>query len=67
MRKISLKQCHVRWKDPKNVFRTEWNINNVPALVRYEKTDEGVGEVGRLIEDEMLDEQRLNGLLSVSS
>lgn len=56
-----------RWKDPKNVFRTEWKVNNVPALVRYEKTSEGVKEVGRLIEGEILDQQRLEKLVSTSS
>lgn len=56
-----------RWKDPKNVFRTEWRVNNVPALLRFEKTSEGVNEVGRLIEGEILDQERLEKLLSPSS
>jgi hypothetical protein len=56
-----------RWKDPNNVFRTVWKVHNVPALLRFEKTGEGVKEVGRLIEGEILDEQRLNSLMSSSS
>ena len=59
--------CAYRWKDPKNVFRTQWKVNNVPALVRFEKTGEGVKEVGRLIEGEILDQERLDRLLSSSS
>jgi hypothetical protein len=56
-----------RWKDPNNIFRTVWKVHNVPALLRFEKTSEGVQEVGRLIEGEILDEQRLNSLVSSSS
>jgi hypothetical protein len=56
-----------RWKDPKNVFRTQWKVNNVPALVRFEKTGDGVNEVGRLIEGEILDDERLTKLVSGSS
>jgi hypothetical protein len=56
-----------RWKDPNNVFRTVWNVHNVPALLRFEHTSDGVKEVGRLIEGEILDEQRLNSLVSPSS
>ena len=56
-----------RWKDPNNVFRTVWKVHNVPALLRFEKTSEGVKEVGRLIEGEILDEKRLNSLVSSSS
>lgn len=52
-----------RWKDPKNVYRTEWKVNNTPALLRFEKTGEGVKEVGRLIEGEILDRERLERFL----
>jgi hypothetical protein len=44
-----------------------WKVNNVPAVVRFVKTSEGVKEVGRLIEDEILDEQRLASLVAPSS
>jgi hypothetical protein len=42
-------------------------VHNTPALVRFEKTSEGVKEVGRLIEHEILDEKRLNELVLSSS
>ncbi|KAM0723077.1 hypothetical protein Q7P37_001277 [Cladosporium fusiforme] len=51
------------WKDSKNVFRTNWNVNNVPALVRFEKAGDTVKEIGRLIEGEILDEERRQQLL----
>jgi hypothetical protein len=59
--------CIFRWKDPKNAYRTEWKVFNTPALLRFEKTSEGVKEVGRLIEGEILDQERLEKLLSPSS
>ncbi|CZT17468.1 related to Thioredoxin domain-containing protein C21C3.12c [Ramularia collo-cygni] len=55
----------LEWKDQKNVFRVGWNVNSVPALVRFEKSSEGgIREVGRLLEGEILDEERLGKLLS---
>ncbi|CAJ2502598.1 Uu.00g099920.m01.CDS01 [Anthostomella pinea] len=49
-----------QWKDPKNPFRTKWNIHNVPALVRYQRVDGAApAETGRLMEGEILDEKRL--------
>ena len=56
-----------RWKDPKNVYRTEWKVHNTPALLRFEKTSEGVKEVGRLIEREILEQERLEKLLAGES
>jgi hypothetical protein len=38
-------------------------VNNVPALVKYEEVDGVTKEVGRLIEGEILDGERLAGLL----
>ncbi|KAI5365368.1 putative Thioredoxin domain-containing protein [Septoria linicola] len=55
------------WKEAKNVFRTKWNVHNVPTLVRYEKLGSDAKEVGRLIEGEILDESRLQELISGSS
>jgi hypothetical protein len=52
-----------RWRDQKNVFRTTWNVNNVPALVKYERVDGVTKEVGRLIEGEILDGGKLAGLV----
>lgn len=45
------------------MFRTTWNVNNVPALVRYERVDGVTKEVGRLIEGEILDGEKLGGLV----
>jgi hypothetical protein len=52
-----------RWRDQKNIFRTTWNVNNVPALVKYERVDGVTKEVGRLIEGEILDGEKLAGLV----
>ncbi|KAI0472673.1 hypothetical protein GGR56DRAFT_676749 [Xylariaceae sp. FL0804] len=39
------------WKDPACVFRTKWNIHNVPTLVRYERLPGGeLIERARLVE-----------------
>lgn len=55
-----------RWKDAKNVYRTKWNVYNVPTLVRFEKVGDNMVEVGRLTESEIMDQERLNGLLQGS-
>lgn len=60
-----LKFCDaIRWRIPTNVFRTTWSIHNVPTLVRYQRVDGDVKETGRLVEGEILVEQRLKHLLS---
>jgi len=51
---------HPRWKDLSNVYRTKWNVNAVPSLVRYELVDGSVKETGRLVEAQILDRGRLN-------
>lgn len=48
-----------RWRDKSNVFRTKWNVNNIPTIVRFERVDGGITETGRLVEAEILDEKRL--------
>lgn len=48
-----------RWKDPQNAYRTKWNVNNIPALVRYESVNGEVVETGRLVEGEILDQEKL--------
>ncbi|KAK2063053.1 hypothetical protein LY76DRAFT_504464 [Colletotrichum caudatum] len=53
-----------RWKIPTNVFRTKWNVHNVPTIVRYRRIDGGIKETGRLVEAEILDEKRLTGLIA---
>ncbi|CCF35454.1 hypothetical protein CH063_01310 [Colletotrichum higginsianum] len=51
------------WKIPTNVFRTKWNVHNVPTLVRYQRLGGEVRETGRLVEAEILDERRLKELI----
>ncbi|KAK1638474.1 hypothetical protein BDP81DRAFT_371946 [Colletotrichum phormii] len=55
------------WRVPTNVFRTKWNVNNVPTIVRYELSDGEVKETARLVEGEILDEKRLRLLISKNS
>jgi gentisate 1,2-dioxygenase len=53
-----------RWKDLKNIYRTQWKVNNVPALVRYQCVNGEVSETGRLIEAEILDKAKLQAFLA---
>ncbi|KAL5340457.1 thioredoxin-like protein [Aspergillus crustosus] len=53
-----------QWRDPSNVVRKKWNVNSVPTLVRFEKGEEGVREVGRLVEAEILDRKRLKSFVT---
>jgi gentisate 1,2-dioxygenase len=53
-----------RWKDLKNIYRTQWKVNNVPALVRYQRVNGEVSETGRLIEAEILDKAKLQAFLN---
>lgn len=53
-----------RWRDPENIYRTKWNVNSVPTLVRYERVDGKVKEVARLEESEILDSKRLHNLIN---
>ncbi|KAJ5460195.1 uncharacterized protein N7458_001747 [Penicillium daleae] len=52
------------WKDPKNIYRTQWNVNNVPALVRYQRINGEVSETARLIEAEILNKAKLEAFLA---
>ncbi|KAJ5533582.1 hypothetical protein N7494_010134 [Penicillium frequentans] len=52
------------WRDPKNVYRTNWNVHNVPALVRFERVDGEVSATGKLIEGEILDKAKLCAFLA---
>ncbi|KAL2839094.1 hypothetical protein BJY01DRAFT_219412 [Aspergillus pseudoustus] len=52
------------WRDPKNIFRTKWNLTAVPTLVRFESVDGTVKEVGRLVEGQILDRARLSKFIS---
>nr|ACG47569.1 thioredoxin-like protein 5 [Zea mays] len=55
------------WRDPRNVYRAKWNVNNTPTLARYERVDGKVKEVGRLVEAEILDSKRLKNFITSSS
>ncbi|KAI0470571.1 hypothetical protein GGR56DRAFT_678459 [Xylariaceae sp. FL0804] len=52
------------WRDPANVFRTVWNVNCIPTLVRYERVAGKVAETGRLSEGELLDGERLSAFVT---
>ncbi|KAJ6088354.1 hypothetical protein N7486_009615 [Penicillium sp. IBT 16267x] len=52
------------WRDPTNVYRTNWNVHNVPALVRFELVDGEVSATGKLIEGEILDKAKLSAFLA---
>jgi len=52
-----------RWKKTDNTFRVDWDVHNVPVLVRYQRVDGKVKETGRLVEDEILDEKKLYELI----
>ncbi len=52
-----------RWKDLGNVYRTKWNVNAIPALVRYQRIDGEVKETGGLSEGELLDQKKLKDLV----
>ncbi|KAL4758361.1 uncharacterized protein BDW70DRAFT_142012 [Aspergillus foveolatus] len=47
------------WRDLSNVYRTKWNVNNVPTLVRFENVNGTVKETGRLVEGDILDRKKL--------
>ncbi|KAJ5152917.1 uncharacterized protein N7482_009395 [Penicillium canariense] len=51
-------------EDPNNIYRTQWKVNNVPALVRYQLVNGHVSEAGRLIEAEILDNAKLRAFLA---
>jgi hypothetical protein len=44
-----------------NVYRKVWGINAVPTLVRYQRVDGIVTATGRLVEGEIMDENKLFG------
>ncbi|KAL4734931.1 hypothetical protein BDV11DRAFT_44270 [Aspergillus similis] len=49
----------LEWRDLSNVYRTKWNVNNVPTLVRFENVNGTVKETGRLVEGEIIDRKKL--------
>ncbi|CAH0047084.1 unnamed protein product [Clonostachys solani] len=51
------------WRDSKNVFRTKWDVHNVPTLARFKLVNGKVSEKGRLVEGDLLDAQRLSDFI----
>ncbi|KAH8881695.1 thioredoxin-like protein 5 [Thozetella sp. PMI_491] len=47
------------WKDPNNFYRTNWDVQFIPTLVRYQTVDGQVKEVARLDGDDILDENKI--------
>ncbi|KAJ5155454.1 hypothetical protein N7492_008257 [Penicillium capsulatum] len=47
------------WRDPKNAYRTNWAVNNIPTLARYQRVNGVVSETGRLVEGQILDKDGL--------
>ncbi|KAJ5457640.1 hypothetical protein N7475_009028 [Penicillium sp. IBT 31633x] len=52
------------WFNLQNVYRTTWSTKNIPAVVRYQQVNGEVTETGRLVEGEILNEQRLQAFLA---
>lgn len=50
----------LRWKDPANFYRKNWNIQGVPTLARYELVNGEVKETGRIVEGEILEEAKFH-------
>lgn len=49
-----------RWRDPKNVWRTRWDLKAVPTLVKYTATGEGDGVIqSQLVEEDTKDVEKL--------
>ncbi|QKX61770.1 uncharacterized protein TRUGW13939_08926 [Talaromyces rugulosus] len=48
------------WKNPSNIYRTDWKVSGVPTLVRYERVDGRVKDVGRISEVEILDKKQFS-------
>ncbi|KAH7324185.1 hypothetical protein B0I35DRAFT_406022 [Stachybotrys elegans] len=42
------------WRNPANPFRTTWNVQNIPTLVRFQRIGGEIKETGRLVESEIL-------------
>ncbi|EAW14637.1 DUF953 domain protein [Aspergillus clavatus NRRL 1] len=47
------------WKDPQNIYRTNWKVPCIPTLIRYERVHEETVETGKLLEGEILDQKKL--------
>lgn len=63
---ISSTDSIYRWKDPSNTYRTDWKVGGVPTLVRYERVDGKVKDVGRITEVEILDQAQFGNFIKSS-
>ncbi|PYI07007.1 hypothetical protein BO78DRAFT_429284 [Aspergillus sclerotiicarbonarius CBS 121057] len=54
------------WRDPQNIYRAHWKVNCVPALVRYQRVRGEVVETGRLVEGEILNQEKLRKFIGSS-
>ncbi|KAH4188158.1 hypothetical protein HBI56_108180 [Parastagonospora nodorum] len=54
------------WKEMDNLYRKTWGVNAIPALVRYQRINGVVKETGRLVEAEIMDEEKVLSLVSES-
>ncbi|KAJ4371873.1 hypothetical protein N0V86_008427 [Didymella sp. IMI 355093] len=52
------------WKDLGNVYRTKWEVKAVPQLVRYERVDGEIKATGKLVENEVNDDEKLAEFVS---
>ncbi|RDW59161.1 hypothetical protein BP5796_12085 [Coleophoma crateriformis] len=52
------------WRTPGNFVRVNWNVHNVPTLVRFQRVGGEIAETGRLVEDEILDKKKLKSLVT---
>jgi hypothetical protein len=41
------------------VYRTKWSVKAVPQLVRYQWVDGEIKATGQLVENDVLDEEKL--------
>ncbi|KAK6836903.1 hypothetical protein PG990_014366 [Apiospora arundinis] len=52
------------WRERNNVFRTKWNVNNVPTLARFEQVKGKVVEKGRMTEDGIMNSATLKAFMA---
>ncbi|KAJ4983984.1 hypothetical protein SVAN01_10539 [Stagonosporopsis vannaccii] len=52
------------WKDLENVYRKKWDVKAVPQLVRYQRIDGEVKATGKLVENEVNDDMKLQGFVA---
>ncbi|KAK7934638.1 hypothetical protein PG985_000133 [Apiospora marii] len=52
------------WRERTNVFRTKWNVNNVPTLARFELVKGKVVEKGRMTEDGIMNPETLKAFMA---